>query len=461
MKKVITLIFISAMIALGSESNAQVLMQKKHHQKVISNSAKKSKKSIKPTLTSSTQVPTKISTFGWDSLIVDWTKEYESVVTYNSKGLATQELMFDLNGKEVYRTTSTYDAKDRLIEFLSEYKTSNNTWVGNEKYVYQYNADDELILSEELYFTGNTWEIFYGTKFDIIKNISNNTKTIISLENYGAGYDTISKLIQYYGSNNQLIADQNFNYSFVSGFMPTEQYEYLYDQNSIDTGMVKSVWDGTDWDAQFLYCNYTWDNPSKDFLASNKIYYYTFSGLQIYQRETYTRDANGSFSYLLEDYTNSGQWVGNMRINIVNDEQGNRVLYDYDVDYGSGWMQLFLIEEEYTYDAIGNMTSHIYRETDFNGVLQNKYKLVFSEFINATGIKENKFISVKTFPNPCTNFIQFENTKLEGKSYMIYNQSGQIMQTGTIEKQQINTSELSNGYYILNTDKYKAVFIKR
>ncbi len=172
MKKIITLIFISAMIALGAESNAQVLMQKKHHQKVISNSAKKSKKSIKPTLTSSTQVPTKIATFAWDSTIVDWTKEYESVVTYNSKGLPTQELMFDLNGKEVYRTNSTYDAKDRLIEFISEYKTPNNTWVGNEKYIYQYNADDDLILSEELYFTGSTWEVFYGTKSDITKDIN-------------------------------------------------------------------------------------------------------------------------------------------------------------------------------------------------------------------------------------------------------------------------------------------------
>lgn len=460
MKKVITLIFISAMIALGAESNAQVLMQKKHHQKVISNSAKKSKKNIKPILTSSTQVPTKIATFAWDSIIVDWTKEYESVLTYNSKGLPTQELMFDLNGKEVYRTTSTYDAKDRLIEFISEYKTPNNTWVGNEKYVYQYNADDDLILSEELYFTGSTWEVFYGTKSDITKDINSNSKTTINLENYGSTYDTINKLIEYYTPNNLLISEQYFDHSFVTGFTPKEQYEYLYDQNNVDTGMLKSVWDGNDWDPQFLYCNYTWDNPSKDFLASNNVYYYAFAGLQIYQRETYTRDANGSFSYLLEDFT-TGQWTGSMSINIVHDSHKNRVLYDYDVDYGNGWEQLFMIVEEYTYDANDNMTSRIYKETDFDGILQNKYKLVFSEFMTTTGLNNTKALEVKVFPNPCTEFLKVENAGLNEKEYVIYNLGGQIIQSGTIRSQKINTTELSNGYYILNADKYQAVFIKK
>lgn len=258
-----------------------------------------------------------------------------------------------------------------------------------------------------------------------------------------------------------MLAEQFNQYQAGNGFYAVDKYEYIYDQSDVDTGMIKSTWTGSDWQAQFMYCNYTWSDPSKIFLTSNKIYYYTFNGLKLYQRETYTRDANESFSYLLEDLTNSGQWVGNMRINIVNDEHKNRVLYDYDVDYGSGWMQLFLIEEEYTYDATGNMTSHIYRESDFNGVLQNKYKLVFSEFINATGIKDNKFLEVKTYPNPCTDFIKLENTNLNGKAYVIYNQSGQIIQSGIIEQQQINTSELSNGYYILNTDKYQSVFIKR
>ncbi len=460
MKKVITLIFLSAMVALGAESNAQVLMQKKHHQKIISNSAKKSKKSIKPFQTSSTQVPTKIATFAWDSTIVDWTKEYESVVTYNSKGLATQELIFDLTGNEVFRTSSTYDAKDRLIEFLTEYKAQNNTWIADEKFIYQYNADDVLILSEELYFAGSTWEVFVGNKTDITKNITNNTKTIINLETYGSGYDTINKIIEYYGSNNLLITEEYYEHSILTGFTPTIQYEYLYDQNNVDTGMVKSMWDGTDWDAQFLYCNYTWDNPSKDFLASNNIYYYAFTGLQIYQRETYTRDANGSFSYLLEEEIN-GQWIGNMKINIVHDDHKNRVLYDYDMNYGNGWEQLFMIVEEYTYDVIGNMTSHIYKETDFDGILQNKYKLVFSEFMTTTGLNNTKALEVKVFPNPCTEFLKVENVGLNEKEYVIYNLGGQIIQSGTIQHQKINTTELSNGYYILNTDKYQAVFIKK
>ena len=35
-----------------------------------------------------------------------------------------------------------------------------------------------------------------------------------------------------------------------------------------------------------------------------------------------------------------------------------------------------MIVEEYTYDVNDNMTSRIYKETDFDGILQNKYKLV-------------------------------------------------------------------------------------
>ncbi len=460
MKKVITLIFLATIIAIGSDSEAQVLMQKKHHQKVLSNSAKKSKSNLKVFNKSLNQLPTKIENYGWDTTSTSWLKEYESVVSYNSNNLPVLEMMYDLNGNEAFRAISTYDSKNRLTQYLTEYKGQNNSWIGNEKYIYVYNADDELILSEESYYTGASWEVFYGTKKDIVKNTSTNTKTTITLENYGSAYDTIDKLIQYYSPNNLLISEQSFQYSFVGGFQPTEQYEYLYDQNNVDTGMIKSTWDGSDWDAQFLYCNYTWDNPSKDFLAGNKIYFYTSTGLHIYQRETYTRDANGSFSYLLEEEAN-GQWFGNMKINIVHDNYKNRVLYDYDVNYGNGWLDLFMIVEEYTYDATGNMTSHIYKETDFNGDLQNKYKLVFSEFINATGLNNTKYLEVKIYPNPCTEFIKVEHANLNEKEYVIYNLGGQIIQRGTIQQQKINTTELSNGYYILNTEKYQAVFIKK
>ena len=460
MKRIITLIFLLAVIGIASETNAQVLLQKKHHQQVLSNSAKKSKRPNKTFNALTKQLPTKIENHSWDSLSSSWLKEFESVVSYNSNNLPTQELMYDLAGNEVFRSTSTYDSKNRLVEYLTEYK-SNNNWIGNEKYTYVYDVNDYLIETEEYYYSGIAWEIMYGNRKIFDFDVVNNTSSIITLENYGMGYDTIDQYIYYYDQNSLLLAEQFNQYQAGNGFYAVDKYEYIYDQSDVDTGMIKSTWTGSDWQAQFMYCNYTWSDPSKIFLTSNKIYYYTFNGLKLYQRETYTLDANESFSYLLEDLTNSGQWVGNMRINIVNDEHKNRVLYDYDVDYGSGWMQLFLIEEEYTYDASGNMTSHIYRESDFNGVLQNKYKLVFSEFINATGIKDNKFLEVKTYPNPCTDFIKFENTNLNGKAYVIYNQSGQIIQSGIIEQQQINTSELSNGYYILNTDKYQSVFIKR
>lgn len=463
MKRVITLIFLFAIIMLANETHAQVLLQKKHHQKVLSNSAKKpskASKSIKTFSAITKQLPTRIENHFWDSLSNDWIKEYESVVTYNSKNLPTLEMMYDLNGNEVYRALSTYDSKNKLIEYLTEYK-ANNTWVGNEKYVYEYDANDELILSEEWYYSGISWELSYGTKKLISKDPVNNTTSITTLENYDLGYDTTEKYIYYYDQNNLVLAEQYYQYQNGTGFYAYEQYEYLYDQNNVDTGMIKSTWDGSNWEPQYVYCNYTWNNQSKEFLASNNIYYFAFNGLKLYQRETYTRDANGSFSYLLEDKTNSGLWRGNMRINIVNDEHRNRVLYDYDVDYGNGWMQLFLIEEEYTYDATGNMTSHIYRESDFNGVLLNKYKLLFSNFINATGIKENKFLELKTFPNPCTEFLKVEHASLNEKEYVIYNLGGQIIQSGIIRSQKINTTELSNGYYILNTDKYQAVFIKK
>lgn len=458
MKKIIGICSILVTV-LCFNTNAQDLLEKKHGVKVLQPKHQKSGQvnKLKFMKTAALQKPSKLDYYEWNLNASDWEFIYKSELTYNSNGLLASERMLDELGNEQYRTTYTYDNNRRLVNYLAEMKMGS-TWIGMEKYIAEYNASGDLILEESSYFSAGKWEVMYGKKVDI--TFQNNVKTIVNYENYSSGYDTIDKYILTYNANNLLATEEHYYFNGNNVFIPSEQYEYLYDQNNVDTGMIKRLWDTNTWRNNLIYCNYTWDNPQKDFLSGTKIYYFSLHGLAIYQRETYTRDANGSFSYLLEKEDN-GNWVGDMRINIVHDEHKNRILYDYDLNFGNGWEQLFMIVEEYVYDANGNASSHVYKESDSNGILENKYKKNFTEYVNVTGISDSKYKFVKAYPNPSSDRIFIELKNSNGSKYQVLDLSGRVVMDGELQNNEINISSLNNGLYIVQIGEYRTKISKK
>ncbi len=463
MKKLIGISIILIIVFTTVFVQAQGLLERKHQIKVLDGKQKlllkkNNKSKINLFRSSAIKRAAKSDYFEWDENSSGWKYYYKSEISYNSSGLIIGEIMYDEQDNEMYKTSYTYDIQNRLLNYQADMKLSANTWMPMEKYVYEYNSDGDIVLEEQSYYTGTEWLVAYGKKSFVSADINLQTKTVINLENYSSGYDTIDQYIYHYNANNLIVSEEFYQY-YDGEFIPSAQYEYLYDQNNVDTGMIKKMWDGSAWRNQLLYCEYTWDNAQKEFLSSCSIYYFSFNGLQLHQRETYTRDANGSFSYLLEDEYN-GTWQGNMRITIVNDENNNRILYDYDLNFGNGWEQLFMIVEEYLYDSENNMLSHIYRESNSNGILENKYKILYSDYKVVSGIRNNKSIQMRTYPNPCTETIFIDQNELINKEYKIYSLSAQLIQSGILNENEIKIHSLKSGMYILKIDNYQSTFIK-
>jgi hypothetical protein len=450
MKRIITFLILG-LLSYQSEAQTagkQIMAIKKEYAKNLHK--KSSKKQLSPVYTPNkmAKVPAKQTNYEWNNS--DWEFVYNADITYHADGRKNEELLKDLANRDFSRVKYNYDGEKRISEVLSEMK-SNSGWVPYLSTVFQYNNEGDLILNEDRLWMNNAWAVMNGTKFDISYDPINNTKTTVEYYFNGSGYDTSNKYIVYY-TNNIVIADETQQYVGNQTFVPIEKYEYLY-ENAVDTGMLKYVWDGTTWNENLLYCNYVWSSPSKEFLTNNNVYVRIGSDWFMHERESFSLDANGSLSYLLEDYA-GGLWLGNMRIQSLNDTYKNRVAYIYDLYLGGTWQQLFRIEEEYTYDSEGNILMHIYKETDSNGDLHPISKDVFSDYFLLTGLNNIKHKALITYPNPAKNTIYLPNN-LIGKEFRVKNLLGAELFKGKVSDESfIDISTLTNGTYVLSIEDY-------
>lgn len=407
-------------------------------------------------LTATGKVPAKQTHFEWDN--GSWAFYYNADISYHADGRKKAELLKDQSGKEMGRITYRYDAQNRPLEILTEMK-SNSGWVPYYSTLMEYHAEGDLISQEERMWQNGAWTLLWGQKWATEYDHVNHTKTVIDIYFEDSQYDTSMKYIEH-RENNVLIAEETHQYVGNNQFIPTEKYTYLFD-NGIDTGMIKYAWDGTDWNEDLLYCNYEWNNPAKEFLTKNHVYIKLGSDWFLYEREIYTLDNFGSFSYLQEDYAN-GLWIGDMRIQTINDEHKNRIEYAYDLYLGGAWMQLFRIIEEYTYDTEGNILEHVYKETDSNGDLQPMNKDLFSDYLVQTGMNTIKSKSLGVFPNPASSTLYLKES-LAGKTYQLKNVFGQTIASGKVdENSSIGVSEMDAGLYLLTIEDYQTkIYIQK
>lgn len=385
-----------------------------------------------------------------------WEFNYDSGIEYFSDGRKKSESWKDEFGNVFAKVNYSYDAQLRLVQIYSEV-ISLTGWEPFYSTIMEYNVQGDLVKYEDRYWNNNAWVIINGLAYAITYEPTLGTKATVESYFNGSAYDTSMKYIEY-RTNNQLISEETHQYVGNQTFIPIEKFDYLFD-NTIDTGLLKYMWDGSTWKEDMLYCNYVWSSPSKDFLTNNNVYIKLGSTWFMYEREIYTQESFGGFSYLLQDY-GAGTWIDNMRIYNLNDSIGNRVAYIYDLFLNGTWQQLFRIEETYVYDNEENILEHIYKETDSNGDLLPISKDVYSNYSLLLGVNNTQKESIRFYPNPTTDYIVIENNKFQHKAFQITDINGiQILKGEINTEMKITLPNLSPGVYIITIENSQNKFI--
>jgi len=382
----------------------------------------------------------------------NWGFSYDSDINYHADGRKNSENIKDLSGKEFSRINYNYDNQNRLLEIISEMK-SNSGWVPYYSTIIEYNTQGDMVKYEDRIWMNKEWTILNGLAYGITYDILNSSKSTIESYFNGSKYDTSMMYVEF-KNNNVITSEETYQYVGNNTFIALEKYNYLF-ENNVDTGLLKFSWDGTTWVEDLLYCNYEWSSPSKDFLTKNNIYIKLGNDWDLFQQELFTQENYGGFSYLLQDFR-SGMWFDNMHIQTLNDSLGNRTFYIYDLYLGGNWQELFRIEEEFNYDAEGNILEHVYKETDSNGDLTPITKDVYSNFILLTGINNSKVNSIGLYPNPTTNYVILKDEKFQYKKYSLMDLNGKTVENGYVPSSlRLEFDELTSGLYILRIEEHQ------
>ena len=456
MKRILTLIVLLAFVKLGiAQKNGLSILKTKD---LVQTTAKKKVNQFSPSLQLSKKgnekfPGTKVH-YEWVEMVNDWVYSNTSSISYNSDGSIANEILQDDQQNVIGRINYTYNSNGMMTQALMEVQMAPNVFVPYMSTVNEFNIQGDLTLSENRMWNNNAWEIVYGDRYDIEYNAMLGVKSTIECYWNGSKYDSSMRRVERY-LNNVLFKEESYQFTGTE-FVPIDQYEFIYDNNGVDTGMIKRLWDGNAWVDDQLYCNYVWDSPTKDFLVNTQIFLKVGTSWRLYQRETFTHDVYDSFSYLLENYMN-GNWAGNMRIQIVNNAYKARTLYLYDLYLNGAWEELFRIEEEYAYDSEGNETLHIYKESDSNGQLNNIYKDIYSDFITISGISNSKNKAIGFYPNPSSDYIKLKDEKLIGQNYFIIDLSGKTIQSDLIsESLEIDTRKINSGLYLIKVGQHQS-----
>lgn len=456
MKIILTLISVLT-LSYGSYAQSNGIQIKKVKKDLQSSISKN--KQVKPRydlqkLKFAGKYPLKQTHYEWNTN--EWELNYESDIEYHVDGRRKMENLKDEFGNLFGKVIYNYDAKQRLVETYTE-MLSFTGWQPYFSTIIKYNAQGDLVKHEDRYWNNNSWEVINGMAYHITYDPLVGSKT--SIESYfnGTVYDTSMKYIEY-RTNNQLVSEETQQYVGDQTFIPIEKFEYLF-ENNVDTGLLKYMWDGSSWKEELLYCNYVWNSPAKDFLSSNNVFLKLGPSWFMYQREMYTQENYGGFSYLLQDY-GAGTWIDNMRIYNLNDSLGNRVNYIYDLFLNGNWEQLFRIEETYVYDNEENILEHIYKETDSNGDLQPISKDIYSNYSLILGVNAIQKEAIRFYPNPTKDYIVIDNDKYLYKSFQIIDLNGKQILKGVINSdKKISLPNLSPGVYTITIENAQNKFI--
>lgn len=156
---------------------------------------------------------------------------------------------------------------------------------------------------------------------------------------------------------------------------------------------------------------------------------------------------------------------------LLADEQRSVLIYIYD-NYGKkDSLELFGDLNHVPNSTLIADNGDVYLSGSYSNAWSNKHSYAWLTKIPgiATSLVEQKAITnqLHLYPNPCSNELRVDiETNFASNNYRIYNQTGQVIQAGTLTNNAINTAHLAKGSYILVIESeglppHNALFVKQ
>jgi hypothetical protein len=341
--------------------------------------------------------------------------------TYTSNNyVASKTSSYDNNGvitpyekKEYIYNNSNPSQVDIMIKY--NYDTSNNTWVYNEKEIYQYASGlVSLVLTQVWDTTSNAWN--NGIKGTITYD-SNQNITEILIEEWSLGNWANNMVISRSFDNNNRISSELTKSWDGSNWVNNKQKTYTYTTSGSNSQVnyLNESWDSL---------NNAWTNQLKeqvDLNANNDIIF----------REYYQWDPNQNiwigYGRAFYTYNNNiiekENYAWDQSINSWKSYATHKTIYTYDL--GFSYNDLLLPNAFLQYDVTDAFfpdflpVFNLFRNkltdrTFFYRALatdpwQANNKVTFKYSSNTSGVNELSTINAKVYPNPFLNNITIDS----------------------------------------------------
>lgn len=288
-------------------------------------------------------------------------------------------------------------------------------------------------------------------------NSLGNITQMIGLTEVGSGFDSTAKILFYYNSQNQRIADSIWEYD-AGDWNATAAVSYTYDAAGNITRMNVFADAGAPigWINALRYDHTFYTNNTLKTVIG-----YQFGGgggLAPVVKDTFVHDPSGNFSIHLWEYNyNAGAWVPSIAIDKTLNSAGmpDTVTTSTWNTVDNEWTPSSVVA--FTYNSFQNPESYMAYDPAVTPAAltstHNYYYEVYDE-PNTVG-NTTKTEKMTVYPNPANNTVSIRREAADGKSVTVQllNAAGQISYSESFnwnkQTQQIGLNSLSAGMYWL------------
>jgi hypothetical protein len=307
-----------------------------------------------------------------------WVFSDNDTIEYDNNGFIIRETLYDESNNYIRRILYSYAGWGYISEERSQ-TWSNNAWVDNWRYTYQYDSHNNTIQALSEYYSNGNWTVNWGYQYSYSYDINNNIITETEKE-----WDSDSS-------------------SFVNSWQDTYTYN-----NNIMIEVLEKEWFNNSWVNAYKIINIVWKDYNKFQPLSYTEQEYINNTWKDYYKTTIDWSQYDSvIEITLEDTLSNGNWINFRKYIDNNDSHYNEILWQEEywenntwvIDYGGNYI--------YTYDN-DKMTSRIYKYwSEDSSAYINDFKVVFSDFKAFSGINNisNEMQAVSVFPNPANDFV--------------------------------------------------------
>jgi hypothetical protein len=214
---------------------------------------------------------------------------------------------------------------------------------GKVKYLFEYNTDGMMIERTAFYKEmGGDWQIdykeeyFYDTHLNLIREIFFSWNSVT--------WDSVTQNLNEYNQNNELILI-TIQWYVTGNWENSSRTTNSYDQAGNQITSLSELWQNNQWINNYMFYNYYSTENRRDSLLSQS---WAGNNWQNYSRTSFFYDSLTTFlNYAIAQLWTGNQFEDYLKLNIINDENGNQVQQLEQIWNGVAWVND--VKKEYAY----------------------------------------------------------------------------------------------------------------